>query len=208
MNETLSEVEVKFHIDDLKVIEAKLQSIGATLTKERVYERNIRYENADKTLTAQGIVVRLRQDTTTRLTYKEPPATLPDNFQLSHRYEAEVEVSDFATMQTILGKLGYYHHMMYEKYRTTYTFESVEIVLDEMPYGNFIEIEGTDKTIEAAIIALGLESSDRIVTNYIYLFEVIKQALKLDVHDLSFANFEGVTVPKQLFTLIASSKSW
>lgn len=199
MNDTLSEVEVKFYIADLKVIEAKLQSIGAELTKPRVYERNIRYENADKTLTAQGIVVRLRQDNSVKFTYKEPPASLPDNPQLSHRYEAEVEVSDFATMQTILGKLGYFPHIMYEKYRTTYQFESVEIVLDEMPYGNFIEIEGTESAIEQAITALGLDSSPRILTNYLYLFEVVKEALNLDIHDLSFANFEGVDGTSALF---------
>jgi len=32
--------------------------------------------------------------------------------------------------------------MMYEKYRTTFTIGSLEVVLDELPYGNFVEIEG------------------------------------------------------------------
>ena len=39
---------------------------------QRVFERNVRYENDDKSLTDNGIVVRLRQDHRVRLTYKEP----------------------------------------------------------------------------------------------------------------------------------------
>ena len=136
---------------------------------------------------------------TIKLTYKEPPATLPNNPNISHRFEAEVEVSDYNTMDIILNKLGYTPHIIYEKYRTTYQLDDVEIVLDEMPYGNFIEIEGAEQAIETTIIQLGIENETRILRNYLQLFASVKSNLQLDAHDLTFANFEGTTVPLSAF---------
>ena len=66
------EIEVKIHVADLGPIQPILANIGAAPTAPRVYERNIRYENGEGTLTSTHRVVRLRQDTSVRLTYKEP----------------------------------------------------------------------------------------------------------------------------------------
>ncbi len=70
--EQYTETEIKLYVPHLEVVQIRLERIGARLTAERVYERNVRYENAAKTLTERGIVVRLRQDTRVRLTYKDP----------------------------------------------------------------------------------------------------------------------------------------
>ena len=72
MNEKrLQEVEVKLYTPDLALVRVALEKAGAVLTKPRVFERNLRYENAAGTLTAQGVVLRLRQDDKAKLTYKE-----------------------------------------------------------------------------------------------------------------------------------------
>jgi len=42
----------------------------------------------------------------------------------------------------VFEALGYAVYMMYEKYRTTFRLDNLEVVLDELPYGNFVEIEG------------------------------------------------------------------
>ncbi|MBN8621467.1 MAG: hypothetical protein J0L63_21320, partial [Anaerolineae bacterium] len=65
------EREVKLYVRDLAGIEQRLKQAGATLKAARVYERNVRYENAAHSLTEAGIVIRLRQDTRIRLTYKD-----------------------------------------------------------------------------------------------------------------------------------------
>jgi adenylate cyclase class 2 len=196
----LVETEIKIYITDLDSITARLLAAGAERAKARVYEHNVRYENRQESLTPNDIVLRLRQDTRARLTYKAPPA--PDSEISTHvrtRFEAEVEVSDFDTMDIILQRLGYHPHVIYEKYRTTYRLDEVEIVLDEMPFGNFMEIEGSEPAIEAALRALGLQDEPRILGSYMELFARVKAALNLDVHDLSFANFEGVDVPPEVF---------
>lgn len=191
------ETEVKLGVDDLKAVAERLEATGATLHKQRLFERNVRYENADKTLTQQDIVVRLREDDRIRLTYKEPSEQTSDDAHT--RFEAEVEVSDFDAMEVILGKLGYQPHLIYEKYRTTYELDGTEIVLDELPYGDFVEIEGTTDAIRAVIDKLNLTDAARYETNYIGLFERVKQALDLTFNDLTFANFEGVDVPPEAF---------
>ena len=195
------ETELKLYVPDLASVTERLETIGGQLTKPRVHEYNIRFENAEQSLARSGIVVRLRRDAKTWLTFKSPGSVEGDGIRT--RYEAEVEVSDFDTMETILGQLGYYPYMVYEKYRTTYEFEceagSAEIVFDEMPYGHFMEIEGDPAAIEAVISQLGLEHTHRYGDSYVGLFHCVRHHLQLDFHDLTFENFEGIDVPESAF---------
>jgi adenylate cyclase class 2 len=196
----LVETEIKIYSPDLDEIRSRLAQIGAVEAKPRVYEHNIRYEDAANSLTANGLVLRMRQDTRARLTFKAPPAEdadLPANVRT--RFEAEVTVDSFETMDLILRRLGYHPNVVYEKYRTTYEYADVEIVLDEMPFGPFIEVEGPAEGIESALAALGLADAPRILGSYMDLFARVKAALSLDAHDLTFANFEGIDVPPELF---------
>lgn len=191
-----TETEVKLYVPHLEVVQARLEMLGATLTASRVYEQNVRYENAAHTLTRDGIVLRLRQDTRARLTYKEGSSAQDG---IVSRTEIEVEVSDFAAMEAILVKLGYTTAMRYEKYRTTFTLNAVEIVLDEMPYGNFVEIEGESGAIAAAIDRLELQEAPRSSGSYVTLFEKVKAQLGLTFTDLTFDNFKGLIVPESMF---------
>lgn len=193
-NNNLQEVEVKIYTPDLSVIQLSLEKLGAGLSKPRVYERNIRYENSAQTFTKQGIVLRMRQDNEARLTYKADE-TIENG--ITSRFEAEVIVSNFDTMDTILRRLGFAPHMIYEKYRTTYVLEDAEIVLDEMPYGNFTEIEADADTIEQLITRLELTDYRRLTASYTQIFDVVKSQLVLDFNDLTFDNFAGVDVPER-----------
>jgi adenylate cyclase, class 2 len=193
-----TETEVKLYVPDLHAVEMRLQALGATLTAARVFERNVRYDDAEHQMDANDIVLRLRQDDRVRLTYKDPPNASTESGIYS-RFEAEVEVSDFDTMAMILNKLGYVAYMVYEKYRTTYTLDDAEIVLDEMPYGNFVEIEGEAATIERLIEQLGLANAPRFGASYAGLFDRVRQSLGLTFNDLTFKNFEGIDVPERAF---------
>lgn len=194
---SFTETEVKLLVSDLAVVESRLQDVGAQLTVPRVLERNVRFENTEQSLTAHGIVLRLREDNVVRLTYKEPSVGVTDG--IITRFEAEVTVSDFATMQLILAKLGYQPAMTYEKYRTTYHLDETEVLLDELPYGNFVEIEGTSATIEATISTLELGDAPRLPASYTRLFENLRAKLSLNFHDLTFANFEDIEIPSDIF---------
>jgi adenylate cyclase, class 2 len=192
-----AETEVKLYVADLEAVAGRLQVAGAILLTPRVFERNIRYENASESLTARGIIVRLRQDQRNRLTYKEPSEAHEDG--LMTRFEAEVEVDDFDTMALILERLGYHPHTTYEKYRTTYTLDETEIVLDELPYGNFVEIEGQPDGIRRVIEKLELATAQRYRENYLALFDNVRRNLGLPFQHLTFDNFREIDVPPPAF---------
>ncbi len=196
MSQNYNETEVKLYMPDLAAIQQRLEVVGAVLTAPRVYERNVRYDNKERTMTPHGMVVRLREDTRVRLTYKDDGRV--EN-GITSRFEAEVEVSDFAAMETILAKLGYTPYLTYEKYRTTYELDGTEVVLDEMPYGNFIEIEGDRDSIGRVIDMLEVGDARRYEGSYSTLFGRVKQKLGLKFNDLTFANFQKVTVSAEDF---------
>ncbi len=190
------ETEIKLYVQDLADVARRIEQAGGKLTHPRTFERNIRYDTLDGRLGARHIVLRLRQDDRVRLTYKGA-ATLQEG-ALS-RVELEVTLDDFATMDAILQKLGFVPSVRYEKYRTTYRLGAVEIMLDEMPFGHFVEIEGPLEAITSTQRALQLSSQPRLPLSYMGLFEHVKAALSLDMRDLTFAAFEGVSVPAELF---------
>lgn len=192
------ETELKLYVPDLKPVAQRLEALGATLTAPRILEKNTRYEDEEGKIAAAGTVVRLRQDTRARLTYKEGERSVGQYG--SSRYEAEVDVSDFGKMETILGKLGFHPVLVYEKYRTTYTLDDAEITLDEMPYGNFVEIEADEEVIGRLLDTLGLQDAQRMAGSYTTLFKIVKQNLRLDFNDLTFENFAGVDVPESAFS--------
>jgi hypothetical protein len=93
---------------------------------------------------------------------------------------------------------------MYEKYRTYYELETSEvskdfgslkefIMLDELPYGNFVEIEGPDAaSIRAAADSLNLKWEAAIAKSYLALFERLRGKLGYAFRDLTFENFTGL----------------
>jgi adenylate cyclase class 2 len=109
-------------------------------------------------------------------------------------------VDSFDKAQKFLEALGYQKSMMYEKYRITYELNDTSIMLDELPYGDFVEIEGeTNDQIQDVAKKLGLSWKAAINNSYTGLFENVRHALGLSFQDLSFQNFDNVNVnPEQL----------
>lgn len=185
------EIEAKFFVTDLPSLRGKIIAQGATVKQKRVYEQNLRFDTSNMALSMEGKVLRLRQDERARLTFKRP-GYLQDKVLV--RPEFEVEVSDFAQTRQILEGLGYLVYSLYEKYRETLTIGDVDVMLDEMPYGNFVEIEGpTTQAVKALVKKLDLNFEKRIGLSYMALFDHLKAAKKLNVRDLTFENFEGIT---------------
>ena len=197
------EREVKFYLQDMREMQKRLLAAGAEIERPRVFERNLRYDTPLGDLTAQHRVLRLRQDSRARLTYKGPSDL---NESVSVRQELEVEVGDFDETHAILTALGYVISVMYEKYRTTYRLQQVEVVLDEMPFGSFMEIEGPDTdSIRLAADALGLDWEARCNANYMALFERLR-ARGLQAEHLTFELLEGKTFGAEDFDLIPGDR--
>ncbi len=186
------EIEVKFYVTDLAMVRKRVIAAGSTLKKERVYERNIRYDNMWDGLAVRGAMLRLRQDKKAKMTFKGvPPNTDISQSQARVREEIEFEVSDFDSADLLLHRIGFIPRQTYEKYRETFQLGDVEIVLDEMPYGDFIELEGAEEDICTVADQLDLAWDERILTNYLGLFAQLNTHHDLELQDLTFANFEN-----------------
>ena len=143
MNQNQQEIEAKFFIKDPgRLQEAPRQTAGRNACRKRVFEINLRFDKPDGQLSMGQEVLRLRKDQHARLTYKGPS---DPNQSIAVRKEIEFQVSDFEAARSFLEALGYQVIVHYEKFRTTYSLDDVEIMLDEMPYGTFVEIEGQRK---------------------------------------------------------------
>ncbi|MBK9052761.1 MAG: class IV adenylate cyclase, partial [Chloroflexi bacterium] len=166
------EVEVKFLVADVAAMRQRIEAAGGVLHRGRVYERNIRYDNAWQGLMRQDKLLRLRQDSRNVITFKGPAQNV-DVAQVKIREELEIEVNDFDTAAAILQRLGFEAVQVYEKYRETFQLGPVEVVLDELPFGNFMELEGEEGEIVAAAARLGLDWEQRILANYLYLLSLV-----------------------------------
>jgi adenylate cyclase class 2 len=68
-------------------------------------------------------------------------------------------------------------------------------MLDELPFGNFIEIEASNNIlIEGMAQMLGLNMSKAVSTNYLGLWVKVRKNRGLDVRDLTFENLENLEI--------------
>jgi adenylate cyclase class 2 len=129
----------------------------------------------------------VRKDIQSFLTYKRPTAT-PEN-----RIEIEIEISDAESAIELLLALGFEVVTIYEKHRETYLYEESIVFLDELPFGHFVEVEGTTvDTIRENSISLGLNWENRIPKNYLQIFDELRKRLSLNFSDATFENFSKI----------------
>ena len=183
------EIEVKFYLHDLKSIRQRIIDLDAQC-HGRFFETNLRFEDSRNSLVKNNALLRLRKDTKTTLTYKSNPPE--DNKEFKVFNELEVEVGEFKTMRQILAALGFHVAQKYEKWRETFSLGDTHFCLDTMPFGDILEIEGQKKEIRHFSDRLGLNWNERILLNYLEIFDILKDQLHLQFNDLTFDNFKAV----------------
>lgn len=182
------ETESKFWVNKLGPYEKKLLELQASLVETRAFESNIRFDTVDNLFTKSGKVLRLRKYHDNRLTYKGPSQRIGGALS---REEIETVVKNHENMRLILHSIGFEERAIYEKYRTMYSFRNCLITLDELPYGNFIEIEGLDFShISSVAIELGINPDRAIPASYQNIFEQLRDHLNLKARNLIFSESE------------------
>ncbi len=183
------ETEVKFFITDPMRLREKIISLGA-LSSGNIFETNIIFEDKDKNLIKHKSLLRLRKDSKTTLTFKSQHPDADNRFKMLR--ELEVEVSDFPTAIRMLESLGFIKEQIYEKWRETLVLGSTYFCIDKMPCGDFLEIEGNKEEIMEYASLLGLDWKERILLNYLELFDILKKSLDLSFSDITFDNFKNI----------------
>ncbi|MCB0118803.1 MAG: class IV adenylate cyclase [Anaerolineales bacterium] len=187
------ETEVKFFVRDLKRIEMRLRDLKAHLIQPRVHEANLRFDNSNDDLRRELKVLRLRKDTEAKFTFKGPNQENRDG--ILRRQELEFAVSDFDTAKEFLHALGFRTVAFYEKFRTTYDLNGAHVMLDELPFGNFVEIEGDDvNVLRKNTELLGLDWDTSVKAGYLALFEGVTEKYRLEPGQLSFDALRSVQV--------------
>src|SRR6266576_6531577 len=139
------EVEKKYRLTAKQrdVVRARLPEIGAVREGEE-FEVNTLY-NGDAVELNQAVLRLRRIDERALLTYKERVGTRTD---IKQQLEFETGIENPAAVEFILEALGYYPALVYEKRRETWRIEDAEVVIDELPFGLFMEIEGQEQRIQ------------------------------------------------------------
>ncbi|MFW5734730.1 MAG: class IV adenylate cyclase [Oceanidesulfovibrio sp.] len=170
------EMEIKFLDADFDRVRETLQGLGAE-RKGRWFERNLVFDDAKRTLRQKGVLLRLRQDRAAVLTLKQPPERKTEGVKTY--VESETRVEDFESTRDVLEGLGYTVAFRYEKIREEWTRGGVNICLDELPFGRFVELEGNREAILALAEELSLPLDTSSTATYHELNRVRRQENKL-----------------------------
>lgn len=177
------EVEIKFRVNDLRSLTRKLRGAQLRMVTPRTHEMNTLYDLPGELLRARKQLLRLRKyGSVWTLTHKSGTT----RGRHSSRVELETGVADGKQMDAILRGLGYTPSFRYEKFRAEWTDGKGQVVVDETPIGNFCEIEGPPRWIDATAKKLGVSESEYIIKNYARLFAEWKEDTRSMAQEMTF----------------------
>lgn len=149
------EIEKKYLIspaEQERIIDV-LTSFGAEYQGEDLEENTI---YSGESLSKNGAILRVRTiGQRTLLTYKKRTGDIDG---IKQQVEEETEVSNADALRAIIAELGLKPALIYEKRRRTWKFRSVEVMMDELPFGLYMEIEGSITAIREAELLLDADS--------------------------------------------------
>jgi adenylate cyclase, class 2 len=208
------EREIKLRIADLPALRRGLRKLGALTVTPRVHELNVVFDTPGFDLAKQEHLLRVRTESAATprgkrfgsgagalLTFKRPvlaPGSNGPGDRHNVREEIELQVSDGKALARIFEGLGMNGWFRYEKFRTTFRLpasrawaKGLSIDLDETPIGVFLELEGPAGAIDRAARALGFETRDYILANYMILYREYCESREEKPHDMLFAKKPG-----------------
>ena len=136
--------------------EIKAEFVGAD------FEENIIFQ--EETFSENPPILRIRKtEKKTVLTFKK---RIQNEFAVKQQIEHETDIGDADAAEKIIENVGFIKSLVYEKRRETWRFRQVEIVLDELPFGSFMEIEGSVTAIAEAEMFLEAEEFEAVHETY------------------------------------------
>src|SRR5580704_2118779 len=182
------EIEIKFRVADLRSLARRLRAAGFRRRTPRTREMNTLYDLPGEVLRSRNELLRLRKyGLKWTLTHKARGKV----GRHSGRVELETGVADGKKMDLILRALGYAPSFRYEKFRAEWTDGKGRVVVDETPIGNFGEIEGPSRWIDATAKALGISRDQYITQTYAGLFFEWKQQTGSRAEEMTFKSIRN-----------------
>ena len=157
------EIEKKYRLTEPQrvAVVARLGALGVERSRTDFEENSI---FVNENLKIEEAIVRIRKvDGHAILTFKK---RLPSTSGIKHQIELETSIANPSAMEAILDELGLVVSVIYEKRREVWHYQEVEIVVDELPFGWFLEIEGPENLINK--VEHDLELKDLIIEHATY----------------------------------------
>lgn len=178
------EVEIKVAVDDRQAFTRLLRKAGFNVKTPRTFESNTLYDFPDLRMRKRGELVRIRRyGKEWKLTYKAQGKV----GRYKRREEIETTLADGDSLAQVLMRLGMAPSFVYEKYRTEWTDGRGDVVIDETPIGDFAELEGSPRWIDATAKKLSLGIAEYITGSYGDLFFAWKQQTGSSAAEMTFA---------------------
>ncbi len=138
------EIEKKYRLSlkDRRGIEKHLRALGSQ-PKPLEHEENTIYRGGNLGFGLRALRLR-RVNGEAILTFKERIAS---RSPIKHQKENETRVESAKATDAILRGIGFTPALVYEKRRTRWDVGKAKVVIDELPYGLFMEIEAPVKEI-------------------------------------------------------------
>jgi adenylate cyclase class 2 len=158
-----TEIEKKYRVTEAEAgrVRAALGEVGAR-DEGAVFEVNTLYDGNGLD-TARRVLRLRREGGRARLTFKERHAS---GSAVKRNREEETGVEDADAAAAILEAVGFRPSLVYEKRRETWRLGATEVVIDELPFGWFVEIEGEESAILDAERRLELTTAEAVHESY------------------------------------------
>lgn len=157
------EIEKKYRLTQAqrRAIERHMRAMSLT-PGELEHEENTIYRGGR--LDLGGCALRLRRvNGRAYLTFKR---RLPGKSPIKHQEEHEITIVDPDGMDWILKSLGFQPGLVYEKRRTRWKVGKAKVVIDELPFGLFMEIEASVKEIKRVEKLLNAQDVPAVMETY------------------------------------------
>ena len=168
MNTMKTEFEAKFTSIDIQKMRSTLLANGAVCEKPMRLMRRVTIDSPEMKQRNGFLRVRDEGDRTT-ITYKQFDALSVDGAK-----EHEVIVDSFEEAVALLGAAGLPYQSFQESKRETWSFDGVEIVIDEWPWLRpYIEIEAeSEDRVRDMALRLGFDWSNAVFGDVMAAYRV------------------------------------
>lgn len=159
------EKEIKFNLNNVSEIIKTIKKLNMKFIGS-AEEKTIRYDDENNSYSKRKKFWRLRSGFENVITLKEDIENSEKESSVSERIETETTVGDLEKMSYILNQLGLKEKKIMVKFRAKWQFKNAEVVIDELPFGFFLEIEGSEKEIFEVACLLNLDINKKITGTY------------------------------------------
>jgi adenylate cyclase, class 2 len=179
------ETEIKLRLESAAIARALLRRSGFTVIKPRVFEQNLVLDDDKGSIRARGMLLRVRgAGKAISCTFKG----VETGGRHKSREEREFRADNLGECIAVFAALGFRERFRYEKYRTELARENEPglATIDETPIGDFMELEGPGRWIDATAKELGFPRAAYVTLSYGKLHEQWCAAQGIEPGDMRF----------------------